>query len=345
LLASRSRLESKDIQFEFERTQYELRCASLTASMPDSQILAEGIILQPQAIDEEFFAAREFRRARIVLTVPQCRASKVAGADLLEGKGYRAEAIEVRGAILKSLIDLEKPLNPAPPEPFLWNAFLASIPKPVEIERASVRQGTIQLAERKEADEAPGVLSFDAVEISLDGIANRPDHNSPMRLQGECQLANMATLKLSIALRIHSPDFTFRSSGSLSSLDLIRLNPFLEGAAHMGIRSGKLEGASFEAEVEDGHARGTFNGIYHDLQIEFFDRVGKQGLLNRIKSILADHIKVRTSNAPQDGSSYKVGQISYSRMPHEQFVHFLWFAIRSGMLDLLGVKPKTKPPS
>ena len=110
----------------------------------------------------------------------------------------------------------------------------------------------------------------------------------------------------------------------------------------MRIRSGTLNAASFQSDVQDGHSSGSFTGIYKDLRIEFLDSDGEQGIFNRIKSFLADHIKVRTSNAPDASGHFKVGQIDYTRSPNEQFLHFLWFGVRSGMFDVLGVDPKVK---
>ena len=86
-----------------------------------------------------------------------------------------------------------------------------------------------------------------------------------------------------------------------------------------------------------GQARGHVRAIYRDLEIAVLNkRTGSdKGLANRAASFLANELKIRNSNAPDASGSMKEGVVNYTRRPEDQFLQFVWFALRSGVLDVI----------
>jgi hypothetical protein len=172
-----------------------------------------------------------------------------------------------------------------------------------------------------------------------------------------------------MTIPVAPPDFSLHYSGSLSAMDLTRLDGFLDIAAHTRIKSGSATGASFDIEVNAGEARGQVRATYRDLEIALLNKQtgSAKGLENRAVSFLANELKIRHSNAPdlnnQTGSarglvnsvaSYfatglkirpanaadasgpmKEGAVNYTRKPEDEFLQFAWFALRSGILDVI----------
>ena len=60
-----------------------------------------------------------------------------------------------------------------------------------------------------------------------------------------------------------------------------------------------------------------------------------KGLENRVTSFFEDALKIRHSNAPDASGSMKEGEINYTRSPEDTFLQFAWFALRSGVLDVI----------
>jgi hypothetical protein len=56
---------------------------------------------------------------------------------------------------------------------------------------------------------------------------------------------------------------------------------------------------------------------------------------NRVASFLANVLKVRNSNVPDASGSMKEGAVNYTRKPDEEFLQFAWFALRTGVLDVI----------
>jgi hypothetical protein len=118
---------------------------------------------------------------------------------------------------------------------------------------------------------------------------------------------------------------------------LTRLSAFLDIAEHVQIKSGKAQSASFDIDVTAGQARGHVRGIYKNLGIAVLDKqTGSEGRIdNRMASLLANLLKIRSSNVLDASGSMKEGEVKYTRKPGDEFQQFAWFALRTGVLDII----------
>ena len=179
-----------------------------------------------------------------------------------------------------------------------------------------------------------------------EGISTPADPSTVTRVGGRGDLMDAATLTVSMAIPLTSPELSFHYSGSLTGMDLARLNPFLEVAGHTRINSGKFEEGVFDIQVDHDRAKGLLRAIYRDLDITLLDpRTGSDnGILNEIKSFLTDRVALRRNNTPELSNSIKLGEIDYTRNPGEKFFPFVWHALRDGIFDVLGLKAFLKQP-
>ena len=135
-----------------------------------------------------------------------------------------------------------------------------------------------------------------------------------------------------------SPDLSFRYSGVLSGMNLSKLNSFLEIAENKRLKTGILHAAAFDIDVTAGRASGTASAVYEDLKIVATDdrTRSEKGVGNTVISFFANNIKLRTTNMPDKSGSMKIGEVKYNRKPDEEFLQFSWFALRSGISDVVG---------
>jgi hypothetical protein len=214
---------------------------------------------------------------------------------------------------------------------------LAAIKQPLRIDSLSISDGNLTYRERVIAGADPGVLTFGAVSMSVAGIANRGDASAAILLRAQGELMNAGTVKLLMSIPITPSDFSLHYSGSLSAMDLTRLDAFLAIAGHTRIKSGTAKEASFDIEVTGGQARGWVKAIYENLEFAFLDKEtgSENGLDNRVVSFLAKKLKFRSSNVPDAAGLMKEGKVNYTRKPEDPFVRFVWFALRSGAMDVV----------
>jgi hypothetical protein len=334
---AKASLDATNIDAEFPQAHYGLRCARLRAMVPSSELITEGSELRALGSDEEFFAAHDFRTTRFHVVVPECRVLGLAYGELLAGKSYRASSVQFSRPTLDALVNRDKMLAPYVKSPLMVNEALATLRQPLQIDSLTITNGSLRYCERLVLGANPGVLTVSAVNLAADGIANRGAASAAIALHGQGELMNVGTLKVLMSIPIMSPDFALHYSGSIGAMDLTRLTPFLDIAEHTRLTSGALEQAAFEIDVTAGQARGHVVAIYGNLEIALLDqKTGTaQGIDDRVASFLANTLKIRSSNAPDASGLMKEGVVNYTRKPGDEFQQFAWFALRSGLLDII----------
>jgi hypothetical protein len=334
---AKASLDATNLDVEFPQARYGIRCARLRASVPGSELIAEGAELRPLVGDEAFFAERDFRTTRFHVVVPECRVLGLAYGELLLGKSYRARSVCLSQPAFDALVNREKPVEPFVKSPLMVHEALAAIRQPLQIDSLSITNGHVTYSERVVAGADPGVLTFAAVDMSVEGIANRGEPTAAVQLRAQGDLMNAGIMKIRMSIPIAPPDFSLHYSGSLSAMDLTRLNAFLEAAEHTRIKSGSAQEAAFDIDVSAGQARGRVRAIYKDLEIALLDKQtgSAKGINHRVTSFLMNVLKIRNSNAPDASGSMKEGEVNYTRRPDDAFQQFVWFALRSGVLDVI----------
>jgi hypothetical protein len=336
-LLAKASLDATNLDLEFTQARYGIRCARLRASVPDSELIADGTELRASVSDEEFFAADRFRLTRFHLVVPECKVLGLAYGDLLLGKSYRARSVRFSRPSFEALVNRDKPVGPLVKPPLMVHEALAAIRQPVQLDTLSISNGCLRYCERVVAGADPGVLTFTAVSLSAEGIANRGPASAAIQLRAQGQLMEAGTLKVLMSIPISPQDFSLHYSGSLSAMDLTRLDAFLEIAERTRIKSGDAQEAAFDIDVTAGQARGRVRGIYQHLEIALLDQqTGTERRLDhRVASLLANVLKIRNSNSPEGSGPMKEGVVDYTRKPGDEFQQFAWFALRSGVLDVI----------
>lgn len=338
-ILAQASLDAADLDVKLPRLRYGVRCARLRASVPGSELIAEGAELRPLVGDDEFFAASAFRMTRFRAVVPECRVSGLAYGELLQGKAYRAGSVRLSRPSLDVLVSRYKPVEPFVKPPLMVHEALALIRQPLQVGSLGITDGRVRYAERAVAGADPGVLTVGAMNIAVEGIANRGEASAVIVLRAQGDLLDTGALKVLMTIPVASQDLSLRYSGSLGPIDLTRLDAFLDNAEHIRITSGSTKELSFEIDVTAGQARGRVRAIYEDLKIAFLDkRTGtEKGLGNRLDSFLTNAFKIRNSNAPDASGWMKEGKVSYTREPKDEFLQFTWFALRSGVLDAVSL--------
>lgn len=334
---AKASLDATNLNVEFPQAHYEIRCARLRASVPDSELMADGTELRASVRDEEFFAAHDFRTTRFHLLVPECSVLGLAYDELLRGKSYRARSIHFSRPSLDALINRDKPVRPFVKPPLMVNEALAAIRQPLQVNSLSITNGRLRYCEQVVAGADPGVLTISDVNMSAEGIANRGKASAAIRIRGQGNLMESGTLKVLMSIPITPSEFSLHYSGSLSAMDLTRLDAFLDIAEHTRIKSGSAQEATFDIDVTAGKSRGRVRAIYKDLDIAILDKqTGTENRLDhRVASFLANVLKIRNSNSPDASGSMKEGEVNYTRRPEDEFQQFAWFALRTGVLDVI----------
>ena len=330
-------LDATNFDMEFPRAHYGIRCARLRASMPGSELIAEETELRPLIEDEELFAADAFRTTRFRVVVPECRVSGLGYNELIEGKSYRARSVHFSHPSFDVLVNRDKPVEPFVKSPLMVHEALAAIRQPLQVDSLNITNGNLRYCERVVAGADPGVLTLAAVNVSVESITNHGEASAAILVRAQGNLMDAGVIKAQITIPVTSAEFSLHYSGSLSAMDLTRLDAFLDIAEHIRIKSGSVQEVTFNIDVTADQARGRVRAIYKDLKIAVLDKQTgtEKGLDNRFASFLANAFKFRDSNARNASGVMREGEVNYKRRPNDTFLQFMWFALRSGALDVI----------
>jgi hypothetical protein len=331
-------IDAQEIVLNFRKSQNELRFGMLHISIPDSELVTDSIKFYSIMSDEHFFAKSQFRQTRYRIDIPQFQIIGLDCLALLQGNIYNARSIKIHDIFADILVNMDKPYDKNSPNPQMPNEVLSSMKEIVMIDSLKIINGQLKYCERYALGTIPGVISINKVNVSVSGIANHTTHPGNTVIHGEGLFMNSSKMKLFMAIPLTSKDFSLRYSGSLSKMDVTELNSFIEPGEHQHIKSGILQSAKFNIEVNSGHASGTLRAEYKDLSVEVLNKNtgGEKGLFNRISSIISKIFVIRGTNMADEKGLMKIGETKYTRNPEDSFFQFVWFALRNGVADVVG---------
>ncbi len=329
-------LDAEGIVVRFPHDQYEVLCGRLHVSVPDSEIVVDSLKLHPLGGDNEFFAGGKFRRTRFRLVVPQVRVMGLACLDLLKGKTYRTRSVYIRNVFMDVLINRDKSVAKAASNPLMPNELLASLEQTIAIDSLNIGNGGVKYGERFAPGSKPAIVTLDSVNVSVIGIDNRGDGNDAIVVRAKGKFMKAAEIIVLMAIPPSSPVFSLHYSGALGRMKLRALNPFVEVSEGKRFKSGTLHTLSFDINVNDGCAVGSVRAVYNDFTLAVINkRTGSEsGFFDIITSFVANNTKLRRDNIP--GTSMKIGVVNYARHRDDPFLRFVWFAVRSGVGDVVG---------
>lgn len=331
-------VDAQAIALGFPQSQYVLRCERIRASIADSELTIDALEVHPAVDDEEFFAESKFRQTRFKVTFPQCRLSGVAFLEALDHKSYRARSVHARDIGLDILSNKDRPAARDSSSPPMPGESLSSMSESIRCDTVDIINASLTYGERFSPGSKAAAITFDSVDVLAEGIVNHTDRNTDLVVNAKGRFMKAGTMNMVMSFPVPSPSFSFRYSGSLTGMELSPLNAFLETAEQNRIKSGFLHAATFEINVASGRASGSVRAVYKGLTLAAINKKtgSENGFLDGITSYIANTYKIRGTNLPDKSGSVQIGKVKYTRQRDDPFFRFVWFALRSGLADVVG---------
>ncbi|MBU1101905.1 MAG: hypothetical protein KKA84_16015 [Bacteroidetes bacterium] len=329
--------DAKNIVLNDHKSQNKFSLGMLHASVPDSEITADSIMSSFLISDEQFFAKSQFRQTRYRFSIPQVKIKGLDFVSLFKGNIYKAKSIIIHDVYADILVNMDKPYDKNSSKPLMPNEILSSMKEVIEIDSVKILNGRLKYCEQYAVKATPGEITFDNVNVSISGIANHSDRFALTVINAEGIILNSGAIKLLMEIPLASKDFSLQSTGSLSTMDVIRVNTFLEAAEHRRVKSGIIQYAKYNINVASGQASGTLQVEYEDLSIIILSKNGSENeIVDQIASLIGKTFIINGSNLPDKSGKMKIGEIKYSRNRENTFFQFLWFSLRSGISNVVG---------
>jgi len=331
-------LDAKGITLNFNQSQYQIECRHAHISTHDSLIVADSVEFHPLITDEQLFAESKFRNTSYRLFISRIGINGLVYSGLLYGNNYSIHSINIRDALIDILVNMDKPFDTKSPSPLMPGEALNSIKDTICVDSIKVINGSLNYKERYEVGAKPALLTFNNIQAVVYRIANHTRLPETTVIQAQGNLMNRSNMKLLLSIPTGTPKFSLNYSGSLQEMEVSSLNKFLEISEHQRIKSGLLKYSSFNINVNSGYAAGLVSAEYNDLSIAALDKNtgSEKGIINRISSFMTKTFILKANNMPDKSGSIRVGVIKYRRKPDDTFFQFVWFALRGGILNVIG---------
>jgi hypothetical protein len=335
---NRVSLDVEGIVLNFNQSQNQIRCGRLQLSVPDSEFVAYAFEYHPSITDEQLFAESKFRNTSYRLYISRIDINGLVYSGLLYGNNYSIHSINIRDALIDILVNMDKPFDTQSPSPLMPGEALNSIKDTICVDSIKVINGSLNYKERYEVGAKPALLTFNNIQAVVYRIANHTRLQDTTVIQAQGNLMNRSNMKLLLSIPTGTPKFSLNYSGSLQEMEVSSLNKFLEISEHQRIKSGLLKYSSFNINVNSGYAAGLVSAEYNDLSIAALDKStgSEKGVFNRISSFISKTFFLKANNMPDKSGSIRIGVIKYRRKPDDTFFQFVWFALRGGILNVIG---------
>lgn len=331
-------VEARDVVLTLPQSRYQLRCGRLWISVADSEMVVDSLTIAPSGDDESLFAGSTFRQTRYRVAIPSASVVGCAFLDLLNRTSYRARFVHIQNPFVGIVINKEKPFRTEESPPRMPGEILSSIEETLRVDSVRISNALLMYGERFAVGARPALITVDNLEALATGIANHGDSAAALVVHAEGRFMKTGAMYLHMSMPIAATNFSYTYSGAMGGMDASALNPFLETAEQMRLKTGVLQGATFEIDVASGRASGSVRAIYTDLSLAAINKEtgSEKGFADGIASFFANNFKLRTTNVPDGSGSLEVGEVNYTRKGDEFFMEFTWFALRSGLGDVVG---------
>jgi hypothetical protein len=333
----RTSVDARGVVLMFPNAQYVLRCARAGVEGADSTARVDSLELRAWPGDDVYFAASPFRRTRFELLLPAGAAAGIDVRGIVDGSALRARTVTIDDAGLAVFINKDLPFDPEAPPPLTPMDLLALAGRRVSFDTIQVANGRMTYSERHTSGAAPAVLSVDSVDARLTGMRTQGGRGDSALFVVHGVVMQEGRLDMRVAVPLDTPGPAFRASGTVGRMHFVSLNPFLVVAEQARFKTGVVHAVAFEVVAGAGAATGTVRAAYEDLKVVALDQTGSEkGIANRLMSILANNVKLRTTNLADDSGAMKIGTIRHARADDEAFLEYAWFSVRSGLKDIVG---------
>lgn len=319
-------------------TSYTYKLSGISISFSKQIISLDSFSIMATQSDDSFFAivnnGSDLFRA-------SGRGLELRGVDL--SRLTSKQGLIVRAATLKSgmlsvfsLKTISETRRPRKSTPPMLYEILRKLPFDLDVDSIGISQLAILYEERYPGVQTPAALDWRNVVVNVTALSNieNSQRKKPLTIFVSGIFLNHSPMTATVVMPLNVDLYTVLASGSLSNLNITKLNSFLPVAEKVKISDGYLETSTFKFELIGRKARGYVDAKYKNLFIDVLDeRTRRSTVLTDVGSWLLNLIAIRSENV---GKSFKRGTIHYTMRRNAAIIQTLWFPVRAGLSDVIG---------
>ncbi len=322
-------------------SDYVLQVRNLHVNFTDSLMTIDSFAYRPDFSDEGLNTKSKSVRSRMNFDCTNLRIEGMDFVRFLAGKKISFHKCLAESWDVDYYTDERKPQRVSTSRSVIPNEILQSFPLAVDIDSLVLENGSLKMTQWEKENVKAGVVTMDHIKIiaypfCLD--SSNPLCDKPTNIVVTALFLGEAPVKARITYPFQSKDLDFTIEASMGGLSLKKLNTFLIPNERKEIVGGVVESGDLRMDVRKGVATTTITPRYHDLSMRILaeNPKSKRGILEGLKTFVANTFILRSNNVDKDGQKAKTATTSRRWAKKEEFLEFVWKSLRKSLGAIIG---------
>jgi hypothetical protein len=347
-LTGEATLFSKRIDFDLpggnypvDDSIYSIEVRGIQGSFSDSLITIDSFKYQPNYSEQAFTDIHKYNQGRVEFKSTNMHIRGIDFTRFFSGGGLHIRLCEAAAWSIDYYRDLRKQADPHPPDAILPHTLIASIKYPITLGSIVLSNGTIHHRERDPGSTHASLLTITHARAIAHPFCTDTTsvlYSEPLRLSLNAVFMGQAKVDATVVYPIHDKTFDLHIEANVGSFDMPVLNSYLITNERKEITKGKCLSGALRMDVKSGRAVTTVSPRYENVSVDVLPDNAKEsgGLLEGIKSFVANTFVLRTNNVDNVYGKAISGTTTLTRSHSEEFFQFIWLAIRKSIQKVVG---------
>jgi len=288
----------------------------------------DSILLIPNYEKFDFAHKIGQQVSRISLSVPDLTVEGISLDDITDSTLHLSK-VALNSCDIHSFRDKRVPFLRKKPLPLPMESF-KKLPWSIAIDSLLIRDTRIEVEEVAEDGDESGTVTFEHVSAVGAMFNNRYTAGDPKRavLHARGLLMGTTDINASFSFPLDaSPSYS--AQGTVSSLQLDKLNPVFENLVRIRFESGTLNNLKFDFQYTDKHSNGKIEVDYENLKLTGLNRKNEKP--NEVLTFLANTFVKNTRTSEDASKGKRTGEIDIERDRQRYIFNLWWKSILDGL--------------
>jgi hypothetical protein len=320
---------------------YALEIRNIRGSFSDSLITIDTFAYRPLYSKEEFPLKHPFVQPRLDFRCFNVGLHGLNFAALISNAKLTFRSCVADAWSFDFYCDKRRPNNPHPPDAVLPNDLVRSVPIPIDVDSVILNHGFIHWGERWAGSIEPGTLTFNDTRIAAYPFCTDtldPRFGTATQISFRALFLNESPVIGLVSYELHNKALNCKIDATVGTLHATKLNSELIPNERIEVTDGVATRGIVRMNIKNGFATTTVTPVYHDLSVKVLakDPRGSRGILEGIKTFLANTFKVRGNNMEEDGKPAVSATTTMMRTKDQEYLQFVWLALRQSLGKVVG---------
>ncbi|MDP4221302.1 MAG: hypothetical protein Q8916_08290 [Bacteroidota bacterium] len=334
-------LDMPKIHYDLGDSVYFMEAGPIHTSLSDSLVEIDSFSIRPKYSETAFAEMHHYLRGRMEYSSADIHLTGFDIERLMEGKCLSLKKCTVGEWRLDYYSDKRKPRDPHPPPAVMPNELAREFQFPVDIDSLVLDSGKIRIRERAPGSKEAGVVTFDRARMIATPYCtdtSSADCGAPTLIRISARFLGEAPVTATVNYHLQHKELDMDIDASVGRFSAKRLNDFLIPNERKEITDGTIEGGTLKMDIHGNTARTSVTPRYQGLSMKILPNEpgATRGLWEGLKTFVANTFVLRSSNLDKDDIKATSATTTLARKPDEEFLQFIWFALRKSLGKVIG---------